>query len=108
MADWLDKMLERIGLTRRERNDMVTFWCPMFEQNAWNLAEILVNDARYEKYTELSVEPAPESMLRVFLIFKGVASPTEVSGKEELFGTQERKGGSLWLSGEDVTWENIK
>jgi len=76
----MDLALLKIGLNTKERNDFVTYWIPELEANSWNLVEFLVNSNVYNSLAQLCVEPAPDTILRVFMLFKGIPSPVEGLG----------------------------
>eukprot|EP00752_Nemacystus_decipiens_P004030 g3691.t1 len=62
---FLDGALERLGLNTRERCDMVTYWLPQLESSPFNVG-------RYEKAARLTIAPAPDVTIRVFMAFRGV------------------------------------
>ncbi|CAN0133014.1 unnamed protein product [Ectocarpus sp. 13 AM-2016] len=66
---FLDRALERLGLNMRERCDMVTYWLPQLESSAFNVI-YFVDVERYEKTARLSIAPAPDVTIRVFMAFR--------------------------------------
>ncbi|CAM9229090.1 unnamed protein product [Ectocarpus fasciculatus] len=70
---FLDRALERLGLNMRERCDMVTYWLPQLESSAFNII-YFVDVERYEKTARLTIAPAPDVTIRVFMAFRGVKS----------------------------------
>ncbi|CAM9229013.1 unnamed protein product, partial [Ectocarpus fasciculatus] len=66
---FLDDALERLGLSMRERCDMVTYWLPQLESSAFNII-YFVDVERYEKAAHLTIAPAPDVMIRVFMAFR--------------------------------------
>ncbi|CAM9830566.1 unnamed protein product, partial [Ectocarpus fasciculatus] len=70
---FLDDALERLGLSMRERCDMVTYWLPQLESSAFNII-YFVDVERYEKAAHLTIAPAPDVMIRVFMAFRWVVS----------------------------------
>ncbi|CAM9486459.1 unnamed protein product, partial [Hapterophycus canaliculatus] len=68
---FLDGALEHLGLNPRERCDMVTYWLPQLESSPFNVI-FFVQTVRYEQVARLTIVPAPDVMIRVFMAFRGV------------------------------------
>ncbi|CAN0083143.1 unnamed protein product [Ectocarpus sp. 6 AP-2014] len=66
---FLEGALERLGLNMRERCDMVTYWLPLLEPSAFNVI-YFVNVERFEKAARLTIAPAPDVTIRVFMAFR--------------------------------------
>jgi len=79
-AAFLEDALARLGLNEREANEFIIYWLPQMEENAWNL--ISFQREVYEENARLTVEPAPGSVLRVFMAWKGLDEPVEVPAQE--------------------------
>lgn len=66
---FLDGALERLGLNARERCDMITYWLPQLELSPFN--EIFfVHTVRYEQAARLTIFPAPDVTIRIFMAFR--------------------------------------
>lgn len=116
-AAFLDEALEKLGLTRQEANEFIVYWLPMMEQNTYNL--ISFQTENYTEAARLAVEPAPDTLLRVFMAWKAADDFVELPKQEltaserigftvvEWGGTEvENKGFPDWgltLSVKDVT-----
>ena len=87
-AAFLEEALEGLGLTRREANEFIVFWLPMMEQNPYNL--ISFQTENYTEAAKLTVSPAPDTLLRVFMAWKGAESLTELP--EQKLAAPERTG----------------
>lgn len=74
---FLREKLAFMGLTPREYNDFITYWAPEMCQNPYNL--ISFSTEQYEALAPLSVTPAPDSILRVHMVYKGLQQPVKVS-----------------------------
>lgn len=79
-AVFLEKALADLGLTRREANEFIVFWLPMMEQNPYNL--ISFQTENYTEAAKLTVSPTPDTLLRVFLAWKGTEEYTELTEQE--------------------------
>lgn len=75
-ADFLEDALAQLGLTRREANEFLVYWLPQMEENPYNL--IAFQGTAYTDAAQLTVSPAPESVLRVFMAWQGLERPVEV------------------------------
>lgn len=73
---FLEDTLKTLGLTDKEANEFIIYWLPQMEGNAYNLISF-----QQEVYTDnavLTVEPAPDTMLRVFMAYKPLEYPVRV------------------------------
>lgn len=75
-AAFLENALSQLGLTAREANEFIIYWLPRMEGNAYNL--ISFQGAAYTDAARLTIDPAPDSLLRVFMAWKGLDAPEEV------------------------------
>lgn len=71
VATFLNDALERYGLTRRERNDCVTYWLHQLEASPWVLLQF-IDQRTYNAAAQLTITPTPTTLIRVFFVFKGV------------------------------------
>ncbi len=90
-AAFLEEALEKLGLTRREANEFIVYWLPMMEQNSYNI--ISFQTENYTEAAKLSVSPAPDTLLRVFMAWKGVEEFAELPEQE--LTAPERTGFTL-------------
>ena len=75
-AAFLEDALSVLGLTEREADEFIIYWLPRMEGNPYNLISF-----QGEEYTDnavLTIDPAPDSVLRVFMAWKGLSKPVEV------------------------------
>ncbi len=73
---FLESALAQLGLTDREANEFIIYWLPQMEGNAYNLISF-----QQEAYTDaavLQIDPAPDSLLRVFMAWKALETPVEL------------------------------
>ena len=79
-AAFLEDALGQLGLTDKEANEFIIYWLPRMEVNAYNLISF-----QQELYTDnavLTIDPAPDGLLRVFMAWKGLDKPVEVEPQE--------------------------
>ena len=79
-ADFLRDTLEKMGLTPREYNEFIVYWLPQMEGNPYNL--ITFQTDAYTDNAVLDIAPTPDSMLRVFMVFKALDKPIEIEEPE--------------------------
>lgn len=85
---FLQKVLSEIGLTPREYNEFIVYWAPILSKNAYN--KITFDTEQYEKQAKLNITPAPDSILRVYMVYEP-AKGNEVL-PPQTFPKFERKG----------------
>lgn len=73
---FLENALAELGLTDREADEFMIYWLPRMEGNAYNL--ISFQNEIYTDNAKLTIEPVPDTVLRVFMAWKGVDAPIEV------------------------------
>ena len=75
-GEFLRETLAAMGLTPREYNEFIVYWLPLMRNNPWNLISF-----QGEAYTEnavLTVSPAPDSLLRVFMAWRPLTEGVEI------------------------------
>ncbi len=87
-ASFLEDALAKLGLTRKEANEFIVYWLPELQENAWNL--ISFQEECYTDSAVLHVDPAPDTMIRVFMAVKPLDKYQEV--EEQTLTAPERKG----------------
>ena len=75
-AAFLEDALPKLGLTRREANEFIVYWLPRMEQNPYNL--IAFQGDAYTESARLTVTPAPDTLIRVFMAFRPLSEPTPI------------------------------
>ena len=88
-AAFLETKLAQLGLTEREANEMIIYWLPKLEKNAYNYIRFDLNK-ELDAYMPMNVSPKPDAMIRVLMAFKGLEKP--ISVREQKLETPERKG----------------
>ena len=79
-AAFLEDALSRLGLTRREANEFLVYWLPRMEPNPYNL--IAFQSEAYEDSARLTIDPEPDSVLRVFMAWKPLEAPVDVPAQD--------------------------
>ena len=87
-AAFLEEALAKLGLTRKEANEFIVYWLPLMEQNPYNLISF-----QQEAYTDaagLAITPQPDTLLRVFMAWKGLDTAVEIH--PQILNAPARKG----------------
>ena len=85
---FLKEKLSYMGLTSREYNDFITYWVPRLADEPYNL--ITFAGEQYEQLAPLNVTPAPDSVLRVHMVYKPISTPVDIP--EQKLKTFTRSG----------------
>ncbi|KAJ7129884.1 hypothetical protein C8R43DRAFT_896591 [Mycena crocata] len=71
ITPYLDKVLLALGLHTEARTSFITYWLPSFLKHT-HVALRFVPQEAYEVTATLDIDPAPDVVTRVFILFKGV------------------------------------
>ena len=85
---FLQEKLSYLGLLPVEYNEFIVYWLPRMQNNAYNL--ITFQQEAYTDTAELIITPAPDSMLRVFMVFTPLEEPIGI--EEQVLQTFVRTG----------------
>ncbi|WP_052596439.1 hypothetical protein [Aureispira sp. CCB-QB1] len=106
VADFLDEKLALMGLNRREATDFVSYWLPELEKNRFNLIHFSTEE--YTQNARLEITPAPESLIRVFMVYQPLEAPIDIPTQE--LQRTSRKGYTVveWggKKANSVNWES--
>lgn len=75
-AAFLEDALAKLGLTEREANEFIIYWLPQMETNRYNL--ISFQTEGYTDAAELTVSPAPDTVIRIFMAWKALDAPIDI------------------------------
>ena len=87
-ADFLQEKLAEIGLLPKEYNEFIVYWLPEMEDNPYNL--ITFQNEAYTNSAILTVNPQPDSVLRVFMAYKELEKSIKIESPK--ITPFERKG----------------
>ncbi len=87
-AVFLEKSLEQLGLNRREANEFIVYWLPLMGQNPYNIISFQTD--AYLEAAKLKITPAPDSVIRVFMVWQGSETPVAITPQTLL--AEERIG----------------
>ncbi|BFT95283.1 MAG: hypothetical protein MNSN_01240 [Minisyncoccus archaeiphilus] len=97
--EFLQAKLEEIGLIPKEYNEFIAYWYPRMKDNEYNLIHFVGEE--YTDISTLNISPTPDSVLRVFMVYKALENPVTV--EPQRFDKFERKGFTVveWGGAED-------
>lgn len=75
-AAFLQETLSALGLTPREYNEFIVWWLPQMQGNAWNLINFVWEE--YDTAAPLDITPAPDTLLRVFMVWQASENFVEI------------------------------
>lgn len=87
-AEFLETKLSELGLNRKEANEFIVYWLPRMQENKYNL--ISFQNEIYTNSAKLDIKSSPDSILRVFMVYKALDKEIEV--EEPMIETFERNG----------------
>ena len=79
-VEFLRNTLSKMGLTPKEYNEFIVFWYPKMQNNAYNLIHFATKE--YVDNAKLEITPTPDSMQRVFMVWKGLDKPVDVKTQD--------------------------
>lgn len=81
-AQFLEDYLEACGLTYSEMDDFISFWLPRMEGNEYNLISFPAEE--YEEMASLNVSPAPDTVIRVYMVFMPLNEEVQIPEEQQL------------------------
>ena len=79
-AKFLREKLMYIGLTAREANEFIIYWLPKMQDNPYNVITLHTDD--YARSVPLTVSPAPDTQIRVFMTYYASDAPVDIPEQE--------------------------
>ena len=79
-AEFLQRILEEIGLLPKEYNEFIVYWLPKMQNNAYNL--ITFQTDAYTDNAKLKITPQPDAVLRVFMAYQALEKEIEIEKPE--------------------------
>lgn len=83
-GEFLRETLAEMGLTPREYNEFIVYWMPRMQGNPYNLIAFqgtqIASQARLTiDSAPLTIDPVPDSLLRVFMAWRPLEEPVEIA-----------------------------
>jgi len=77
---FLQNTLSKMGLTPKEYNEFIVYWYPKMKDNKYNFIHFAGKE--YTDTAPLVITPTPDSVLRVFMVFKSLNETVEMKPQE--------------------------
>ncbi len=81
-AAFLEEYLTACGLNDREIDDFISYWLPRLQAHPYNLISFPTEE--YSEIAGLDVIPKPDTVIRVYMVFKGLEEPVGISPENKL------------------------
>jgi hypothetical protein len=103
ISDFLNRKLTEIGLTDKEKNDMMSYWVPqLIQKNTPYYRISFFQTDQMDQFIPMQVFPKPDTVIRVFLDWSALAAIPAVQPQPEVLQHIDRKGFTL------VEWGGLK
>ena len=79
-AAFLEDVLAKLGLNRKEANEFIVYWLPLMEQNPYNIISFQTDI--YTDAAQLQITPTPDTLIRVFMAWRAADAFTELEEQE--------------------------
>lgn len=87
-ATFLEASLAKLGLNRKEANEFIVYWLSLMERNPYNIISFQAES--YTDTAQLHIDPAPDTLIRVFMTWKAADTFLELPAQE--LSAPERTG----------------
>ncbi|HTF05409.1 MAG TPA: hypothetical protein VK826_15375 [Bacteroidia bacterium] len=91
LTSFFEAKLTAMNLTPRERQDFITYWCPLMQKNEKSYVHFLFNE-EYNSIATLNVTPAPDDIFRVLMVWSDAAAIDASVVHEQKIETAVRDG----------------
>ena len=75
-AAFLEEYLTAAGLNDREIDDFISFWLPELQKSPYNLISFPSDE--YCEWAKLHVDPMPDTIIRVYMVYKPLDSRVDI------------------------------
>jgi hypothetical protein len=86
---FLEEKLTAMGLNAKEQADFITFWGPRMASSGRGFAQFIFN-GDYDRIATLSIEPAPDEIFRVYLLWTPLDPTIELHPQAQQMATVDR------------------
>ena len=88
LVSFFENKLQLMGLNSQETEDFITYWCPIMQINEKNFVHFMFNQ-EYNKYAAMSIDPKPDHLFRVNMLW---SKANDVPIKEQKLESFKRSG----------------
>ncbi|HTF05410.1 MAG TPA: hypothetical protein VK826_15380 [Bacteroidia bacterium] len=91
LVSFFETKLTAMNLTPRERQDFITFWCPIMQEHEKCYVHFLFNE-EYDAVASINVTPEPDHMFRMFMLWNDASEVDASSVKDQKMESAVRDG----------------
>lgn len=95
VASFFDEKLAYQGLNEQEIADFKEFWVPLLSEKPYYFITFIDQDT-FDQYAPLTIEPKPDTTIRVFFDYKGLDAPISVPTQTLKKGVREGFTATEW------------
>lgn len=77
IATFLEDKLSILGLSDREKEEFIIYWLPILQKNKYNYIRFATQE-EINYNMPLQINPAPDTLIRVLMTYKGLNKPIKV------------------------------
>lgn len=88
---FFETQLTAMGLTPREQEDFITYWCPRMQENETSYVHFMFTE-EYESIAIINITPKPDHLFRVFLLWDNGAGIDPNAIQPQKIETVTREG----------------
>lgn len=89
LIPFLEEKLVILGLNSKESDEFIIYWLPKLQENQYNLIRFATKE-EIEKEMPLNITPEPETLIRIFMEFKGLDEKINI--QEQVLTKASRQG----------------
>lgn len=91
LTSFFERQLSVMGLTPREQQDFITYWCPRMIANETNYVHFMFNE-ECNKISEMNITPAPKNICRVYMLWSDAEGMSRDKMHKQEIPTFNREG----------------
>ncbi|MDP2387252.1 MAG: hypothetical protein Q8M29_12820 [Bacteroidota bacterium] len=92
LLNFFETKLTMMGLNAKEKADFITYWYPLMSKHNSYVIRFLFNED-YNKYAAMTIDPKPDTIFRVFMMWEPVNEKAEITKlTEQKIPRVNRKG----------------
>ena len=87
---FFEEQLSKLGVNSEEIQDFITYWVPLLDEKNSPWMQISFQQKEYESIAQLIVKPLPDTLIRIFAVFKPLNNPIDI--EKQIFQPIKRQG----------------
>ena len=87
---FFEEQLSKLGVNSEEIQDFITYWVPLLGEKNSPWMQISFQQKEYESIAQLIVKPLPDTLIRIFAVFKPLNNPIDI--EKQIFQPIKRQG----------------